>query len=78
MQPGDAGIWFAVGRVFDEVGDLVLANRTIRDRVPFEEGDFNLAVGGEQERVPAFFLVFLDGEFAGRMIGADKFCEFLE
>ncbi len=55
-EPFDAALRLAVAQVFEEVGDLVLAERAIEDGVALEDGDFDLVFAGEQEGFPVVFL----------------------
>ena len=54
-EPLDAGLRLAILEFFEEVGDLVLADGAIGDRVAFEDRDFDFVVAGEQEGLPVFF-----------------------
>ncbi len=78
VEPLDAGFGLAVLSVFDEVGDLVLANRTVADGIALEQRDFDLVVAGEQERLPLFFFAFFDGELEVGVFAANALREFIE
>jgi hypothetical protein len=67
MEPCHASLGFAVGGVFNEVGDLIVADGAIADGITLEERNLYLIVAGEQERVPLFFSAFFDGQLVVRM-----------
>ena len=49
VKPLNAGLGLAVLHVFEEIGDLILAGRTVVDGVPLENGDLNFIGGSEQQ-----------------------------
>ncbi len=78
VKPLDARFRLAVLGLFDELGDLVLADGAILHGIALKNGDLDLIVAGEQERLPLFFLACFEGELKAGMFGADPLREFVE
>ena len=62
----------------DEVGDVVLAAGTVKDRTALEDGDFYFVGAREEQGFPVLFCAFFEGQLVTGVFGADKLGEFFE
>jgi hypothetical protein len=60
-EPFDAGFGFAITKVFEEVGNLVLAEGAGVDGGALDEGDLEVVFAAEQEDFPFLFIASKEG-----------------
>jgi hypothetical protein len=77
-QPCDATFRLAILDILDEIGDIVLTERTIEDRKAFDYRDLHFVDPGEEQTLPFFLCSFFEGQFEVRVLVANELREFIE
>ena len=58
--------------LFDEFGNVILADGTIRDRIALDHRNFNVVIAGKEQAFPLFFRAFFEGQFEVGVLGANE------